>query len=108
MPTSKKHQPNPHRGGSFDDFLKEEGVLEEVEAEALKRVIALTLDDLMKKHQMKKSFVAQRMRTSRAAVARLLDPSNTSVTLSTLSRAAKVFGQRVKIEFVPVGAVAAK
>jgi len=102
MPTSKRRRKdkNRHRGGTFDSFLREEGLLEEVHAAALKRALALELADLMKKKQVRKSTMASKMKTSRAAVHRLLDPTNTSVTLVTLSRAAKALGRRVEIKLV--------
>ena len=96
----KKHK-NPHEGSTLDDFLKEEGIFEEVQAAALKRVMAMEIADLMEEKQMKKTTLAKRMHTSRAALDRLLDPSNTSVTLATLTRAAAALGRRVKIELVP-------
>jgi predicted XRE-type DNA-binding protein len=102
MPTSKtvKHK-NKHRGSNFEGFLKKEGLHEEVQATALKRAVALKLHDLMKKNGLNKSRMATQMRTSRAAVHRLLDPENTSVTLGTLYRAARSLGRKVKIELVP-------
>ena len=103
MPTSRTTKTsNKHRGGSFRKFLKEEGLLEEVEATALKRALALRVADLMKEGDLNKSTMAAQMRTSRAAVHRLLDPENTSVTLATLTRAARSLGRKVKIELVPV------
>ena len=99
MPDTKKK--NPHRGSTLDDFLKEEGIFEEVEAAALKSVMAMRIADLMEEKEMKKTTLAKRMQTSRAALNRLLDPSNTSVTLTTLTRAAAALGQRVKVELVP-------
>jgi hypothetical protein len=102
MPTSRATRTkNKHRGGSFRNFLKAEGLLEEVEATALKRALALKVADLMKKSDLNKSTMAVQMRTSRAAVHRLLDPENTSVTLATLTRAARSLGRKVKIELVP-------
>jgi DNA-binding Xre family transcriptional regulator len=102
MPTSKTVKTrNKHRGSSFDDFLKEEGLLENVQAAAFKRALALKVNDLMKEKRMNKSAMAARMRTSRAAVHRLLDPENTSVTLATLNRAARSLGCKVKIELIP-------
>lgn len=102
MPTKKpnKHK-NPHEGSTLDDFLKKEGILEEVETAALKRVMAMRLADLLDEQPVKKTSLAKRIRTSRAALNRLLDPSNTSVTLATLVRAAAALGSRVKIELVP-------
>ena len=76
-----------------------DGMLEEVQAVALKRAVALKVYDLKKK-KLSKSALAAEMRTSRAAIHRLLDPQNTSVTLATLNRAARSLGQKVKIELV--------
>jgi DNA-binding Xre family transcriptional regulator len=102
MHTSKMpNTRNKHRGSSFEDFLKQEGLLENVQAAAFKRALALKVNDLMKEKRMNKSAMAVRMRTSRAAVHRLLDPKNTSVTLATLNRAARSLGYKVKIELVP-------
>ena len=75
-------------------------MLEEVQAVAVKRALALKVDDLMRKKNLSKSALAAEMRTSRAAIHRLLDPQNTSVTLATLNRAARSLGQKVKIELV--------
>ena len=90
-----------HRGSDFRDFLKQEGILEEVEARALKRAISLQLGKLLNEKSLTKAEMAARMRTSRAAVDRLLDGSNTSVTLSTLGKAARALGRKVRIELVP-------
>jgi DNA-binding transcriptional regulator YiaG len=90
-----------HRGSDLRDFLKEEGVLEEVEARALKRAIALQLERLRKAQSMSKSTMAERMNTSRAAVDRLLDASNPSLTLMTLEKAARVLKRKLKVELVP-------
>lgn len=91
---------NRHRGSSFREFLRDDGMLEEVQALALKRAVALKVYDLMKKKKLSKTALAAEMRTSRAAIHRLLDPQNTSVTLATLNRAARSLGQKVKIELV--------
>ena len=102
MPTAKQKKiKNPHDGSSLDDFLKEDGLFEEVQAAALKRAFALKLADLMKEQQVNKTSLAGQMRTSRAALDRLLDPTNTSVTLATLTRAAQALGRKLKIELVP-------
>ncbi len=102
MPIVKpKKSKNPHDGSSLDDFLRDEGIFDEVEAAALKRAVALKLADLMEKENVQKTTMAKRMHTSRAALDRLLDPSNTSVTLATLNRAAKALGRKVKIQLVP-------
>ncbi len=92
---------NKHRGSDLRDLLREDGVLEEVESKAIKRAIALKLGQLAKDQSLTKSEMAARMKTSRAAVDRLLDASNPSVTLTTLEKAARALGRRLKIELVP-------
>jgi antitoxin HicB len=87
-----------HMGSSFDDFLREEGLLDVAEATAAKRVIAFQIAQEMERRGLTKSEMASRMKTSRPAVERLLDPSNPSVTLSTLERAASAIGKKLKIE----------
>jgi DNA-binding Xre family transcriptional regulator len=91
-----------HQGSDFRDFLSEEGILGEVEARALKQVISLQLGRLLKEKELTKAEMAARMKTSRAAVDRLLDASNSSVTLNTLRKAARALGRKIKIELVPV------
>lgn len=85
-------------GSSFDDFLQEEGFLDEANAVAIKRVIAWQIDQEMKLQKLTKSAMAKKMRTSRAALNRLLDETDTSLTLTTLSRAATVLGKKFRIE----------
>ncbi len=87
-----------HIGSSFDDFLEEEGLLAEAEAIAVKRVITFQLKALMKEQKLNKTQLANRMKTSRSALDRLLDPDNPSVTLLTLERAAKALGKHIRIE----------
>ena len=87
-------------GESLDEFLKEEGLYEEVCLRAAKKVLALKLQEQMKKSHVTKTAMAQRMHTSRAAVNRLLDPNNLAVELGTMSRAATVLGKRLKVELV--------
>lgn len=87
-----------HIGSDFDDFLKGEGLLEDAEAVAAKRVIAFQIAREMKARRITKTELARRMNTSRPAVDRLLDPANPSVTLSTLERAASAVGKRLRIE----------
>ncbi|QBY07092.1 Fis family transcriptional regulator (plasmid) [Deinococcus metallilatus] len=89
-----------HVGSSFDNFLAEEGLLTDVEAVALKRVIAFQLEQEMKRNGLTKTELASRMETSRSAVDRLLDPENHAVTLRTLERAAGVLGKRLRLELV--------
>lgn len=91
---------NKHLGSNFDDFLKEEGLLAEVEATAIKHVVAFRIIQLMEQNGISKAAMAKRMRTSRAALDRLLDPSNKSVTLRTLERAALALGKRLQIDIV--------
>ncbi len=86
-----------HVGSDFDGFLREQGLLDDAEAVAAKRVIAFQIAEEMKRHNLSKSEMAQRMRTSRPAVDRLLDPANPSVTLSTLERAAAAVGKRLVV-----------
>jgi DNA-binding Xre family transcriptional regulator len=90
---------NQHVGSSFDDFLSEEGLLADAEAVAIKRVLAYQLAAMMKDQRITKSELARRMRTSRSALDRLLDPQNASVTLQTLERAAQALGKRLRVEF---------
>lgn len=85
-------------GTSFDDFLEEEGLFEDATAVAVKRVIAFQLSEAMNAQGLTKTAMAERMGTSRAALDRLLDPTNSSVTLQTLQSAARALGGRVKIE----------
>ena len=91
---------NKHIGSDFDDFLREEGILAEVEATAMKRVIAFQIDQEMKRRNMTKTEMATKMKTSRASLNRLLDPDNSSVTLQTLERAALAVDKKLKIELV--------
>jgi predicted XRE-type DNA-binding protein len=89
-----------NKGSSFDDWLKEEGIYEEVSAAAIKRVLARQIEHAMKEKCLSKSEVARRMQTSRAALDRLLDAQNGSVTLNTLYRAAAAVGRQVRLELV--------
>ena len=87
-----------HIGSDFDDFLEEEGLLAEAEAVAVKRVIAFQIGEFMEQHELSKAEMARRMHTSRSSLDRLLSPSNVSVTLQTLDRAARALGKRLRIE----------
>ena len=91
---------NPHIGSSLDDLLEEDGVLEEVDAIAIKRVLAWQVQELMQEKGLTKTAMAQEMNTSRASLDRFLDSENTSVTLNTMVNAAKVVGKRLRIELV--------
>ncbi|MDP3630795.1 MAG: helix-turn-helix transcriptional regulator [Actinomycetota bacterium] len=87
-----------HIGSDFDDFLRGEGILDEAEAVATKRVIAYELSQEMERANISQSELARRMKTSRSSVERLLDPTNPSVTLVTLERAASAIGKRLKVQ----------
>jgi len=89
-----------HRGSDLRDFLNERGILGEVEVRALKQAMSLQISRLLEEESLTKAEMAARMKTSRAAVDRLLDASNSSVTLNTLGKAARALGRKVKIEFV--------
>jgi antitoxin HicB len=89
-----------HTGSSFDSFLQEEGILEEVQAVAIKRVIAWQLAEAMKLGGISKKEMAQRMGTSRSQLDRLLDPENSAVHLQTIARAARAVGKRLKLEMI--------
>ncbi len=86
-----------HSGSSFGSFLDEEGIREEVEAIAVKRVLAWQLERAMRRSQKTKRAMARALRTSRSQLDRLLDPRNVSVSLDTIARAARVLGKRVVI-----------
>ena len=90
---------NRHIGSNFDDFLEEEGILEEVSAKAQKRLLALQIADIMEESSLTKSEVAEIMQTSRSQLDRLLDPENLAITLESLDRLAHAVGKRLKIEF---------
>ncbi len=88
---------NKHIGPSFESFLKDEGIYEEVQLSAVKNVIALAIQKAMEQYEISKTEMAKRIGTSRAALNRLLDPDNHSVTLHTLQRAAKTIGKNLEI-----------
>lgn len=87
-------------GSSFESFLEDEGIRDEVDAVAQKRVFSCQIQQAMEAAGITQSELAGRMRTSRTQVARLLDPDNTSVQLDTLSRAARAVGRVLKLELV--------
>jgi antitoxin HicB len=90
-------KPNPHAGSSFDDFLMEEGIFEEVQAKALKRALAEQLEESMAAANLSKIKMAEKMATSRSQLDRVLDPDNVSVQLDTLIKAARAVGRTVDI-----------
>jgi len=91
---------NKSIGSSFDDFLEEEGISEAVKTGAVKKLISFQLLNALKTENLTKTELAHRLDTSRAAVDRLLDPENESVTLLTLIKAASVLGKKLKLELV--------
>ncbi len=88
-----------HIGSSIDDFLKQEGIFEETQAQAVKEVVAWQLAEAMKKKKISKARMATLLKTSRTQVDRLLDPRR-DITLSSLQRAAAMVGRRVLVELV--------
>ena len=90
---------NKHMGSSIDDFLKEEGIFEEAQAQAIKEVVAWQLAEAMKEKNISKSKMAALLKTSRTQVDRILDPRN-DITLGSLQRAAALVGRRVTIALV--------
>lgn len=87
-----------HVGSSFEDFLEEQGRLEESTAIAMKRVISWQIQQAMKDAHINKATMARRMKTSRAQLDRLLDENNPSATLDTIARAANALGKQIKLE----------
>ena len=100
----KKHKVTDHSGSTFDSFLEQEGIREEVEAVAIKRVLAWQLSQAMQDQQKTKQAMAKQLRTSRSQLDRLLDPQNVSVTLDTITRAARALGKRLIIRVADVKA----
>ena len=88
-----------HMGSSIDDFLKEEGMFDEAQAQAVKEVVAWQLAEAMKKKKISKNKMAALLKTSRTQIDRLLTSKN-DITLSSLQRAAAIVGRRVTIELV--------
>jgi antitoxin HicB len=97
MKERKTPKRRDYSGSTFDSFLEEHGIREEVEAVATKRVLAWQLGREMKKQRKTKQTMARELRTSRSQLDRLLDPHNTAVTLETITRAARVLGKRVVV-----------
>ena len=85
-------------GSSFDSWLREEGLYEELTATASKRVLARQVEAAMREKNFSKAEMARRMQTSRAALDRLLDPEYDAVTLSTLRKAATAVGRELRLE----------
>ncbi len=96
---SKKTK-NPHMGSSFDDFLDEQGLLDECEHQALKEILADQVRKAMEDKRISKTEMAKKMQTSRRQLDRLLDPSVSNVTLATMSKAARAVGRELHIALV--------
>jgi antitoxin HicB len=97
MNGKKTRKKMDHSGSTFDSFLEQEGIREEVEAVAVKRVLAWQLEQAMREQQKTKHAMAKQLHTSRSQLDRLLDPQNVSVTLDTITRAAHALGKRLII-----------
>ncbi len=91
---------NKHIGSSFDDFLDEEGLLTNTTAEALKRVLAWQIKNFLDVNKLNKKTFAERMKTSRSQLDRLLDPANTNISLKALVSTAKAMGKHVEIRII--------
>jgi hypothetical protein len=97
MKAKKRNGVVEHTGSTFDSFLEQEGIREEVEAVAVKRVISWQLAEAMRKKKKTKQAMAKELKTSRSQLDRLLDPQNVAVSLDTISRAARALGKRLII-----------
>jgi antitoxin HicB len=104
MDARKNRKRRDHSGSTFDSFLEEEGIREEVEAVAIKRVLAWQLERAMQEQQKTKQAMAKQLHTSRSQLDRLLDPRNVAVTLDTITRAARALGKRIIIRVADVKA----
>jgi len=85
-----------HIGSSFEEFLAEDGILEECRASAIKFKLARELGRAMSKQNISKAEMAKRLKTSRTGIDRLLDPENTSITLNTIAKVASILGKRME------------
>ena len=95
---ARNKEQNKFTGSDFDEFLAEEGILEEVSTRAQKRLLALQVADILTETNLTKSQLAERMNTSRSQLERLLDPNNTAITLDSLDRLARAVGRQLRIE----------
>lgn len=96
----KMKKRNKHIGSSLEDSLKEEGILAETRAIALKEAVAWQVQKAMEKDKISKVEMARRMHTSRAALDRFLAPGSASVTLQTLTKAARAIGRDLNIDLI--------
>jgi antitoxin HicB len=102
MMERKTRRQHDYSGCSFDEFLDEQGIRDEVEAVATKRVLAWQLEQAMKQQEKTKQAMARELHTSRSQLNRLLDPQNTAVSLETITRAARVLGKKVIVRIADV------
>ena len=102
MNVRKTRKRTDHSESTFDSFLEQDGIRQEVEAVAIKRVLAWQLEQAMQKQQKTKQGMAKQLHTSRSQLDRLLDPRNVSVTLDTITRAARALGKRIIIRVADV------
>jgi transcriptional regulator with XRE-family HTH domain len=100
MAKKAKRPRNARKLSTLDDFLVKEGKREEFEAVAVKEVLAWQIGEAMKANKLSRQGLAQRMKTSRSQIRRLLDPKDGNVTLATLQRAAKMVGRSLRLELV--------
>ena len=99
--TKKRESPrSPTKLSTLDDFLKDDGKLEEFQATAIKEVLAWQITAAMKANNISRNSLAMRMKTSRSQIGRLLDPKDGNVTLATLQRAAQMVGRSLRLELV--------
>ena len=94
----KKRKSHPRLGSRFEDFLRDDGRLQEATAIAVKRVLAWEIQRAMQAAGVSQAEMARRMKTSRAVVRRLLDDKDPSVTLATISRAALALGRQIELK----------
>jgi len=97
---NNKRKASRRTGSTFEKFLRDEGVFEETNAVAIKRLLAWQLEQAMAKERLSKNAMAKRMRTSRSQLDRILDPENDRIQLDTVLKAARVLGRGVRIEIV--------
>ena len=97
---TRSKAPFDHTGSTFESFIEQEGIREEVDAVAIKRVIAWQLSEAMRTGKISKKVMAERIGTSRSQLDRLLDPENSAVHLQTIAKAARAVGKRLRIEMV--------
>src|SRR5262245_49458807 len=104
QPVKKKKKVATRRSAAeletLNDFLREEGTLKAFEAVAIKEVLAWQIAEAMREANLSRKRMAERMKTSRSQVSRLLDPKDGNVTLATLQRAATIVGRKLRLDLV--------